>query len=331
MFKKVFGNLALDFGLLLFLAVIVSVFALIGLKRVEDSYELLVNHSFEIERLAAKIETDLLHSENLKEDFLLYLEDKGFEQAFEDYAVPHQAFTSKLEQDTRALGQLVSSTSSKETRVDDQKVLDDLEKMNADIFAYEQDFERLMALTEERGTTESGLEGDYRQKAGEIEEMIRAHEQEKDLLLALLELRLAEEEYLLHRSKQHADQVVAWYHRLFGEIEDATDLSRQEKTEIEILLDTYDTEFETVVAIDAEILVLQADMHALYQDIEMLAIDIDDIGRHEATQEIDQAHLLTFQTIRIVTMCVIVVVVFGFGLTLAIAQQLKRVDQAPST
>jgi len=184
MFKKVFGNLALDFGLLLLLAVLVAIFSLVGIRRIGSDFERLVNHDFEIERLAAKIESDILHAQNLEEEFLLHLEEQGYEAAFENYGIPHNKYTESLEQDTHELARLITSTSNND---DNQKVISDLQAMNIGIEIYEDDFARLITLLEERGTTETGLEGDFRQKAAQIEEFIKQHPQEQELQIALLE------------------------------------------------------------------------------------------------------------------------------------------------
>lgn len=76
-------------------------------------------------------------------------------------------------------------------------------------------------------------------------------------------MRLAEEEYLLHRTRENADQVIFWYHELFGRIEDNKSIPRAEKSKIEALLDTYDTEFEAVVRLDHEIREIQAKIKPL--------------------------------------------------------------------
>ncbi len=325
MFKKLFGNLAVDFGLLLFLAVIVSVFSLIGMMRMEADYQLLIEHDYEIERLAAKIETDLLHMANLEEDFLLHMEEQGFESAYEHYVVRHNDYTQAIKDDTAELLGIVKTNHVE--RMDDQAVIDDIEEINADIAEYEVLFEELLELLEERGTTTSGLEGDFRDKAAEIEVLLKKHEGALTLQLSLMELRLAEENYLLHRSRENAEQVIFWYHELFGEVDDSEILTRREKSEIETLLDTYDTDFETVVVMDEQIKEIEGEIRLIYDDVERLALHIADLGQLEASEEIAHATTQSALTLRVVITCIIVVLIFGVGLTLAMSKKMREFEK----
>ena len=101
--RKILGNLALDFGLLLLLAALVAIFSLFGMQRVAADYEQLVEHSFAIERLAAKIEIDVLRAIEQEEAFLLAMEHGNFADAYEAHVVPHNEMTHKLEEDLAAL------------------------------------------------------------------------------------------------------------------------------------------------------------------------------------------------------------------------------------
>ncbi len=249
------------------------------------------------------------------------MELAGFEEAYELYIVPHNKFTSSLEQDTRDLIRLVSTPhtgESSEELAADHQALEDIEKINDDIERYEADFAHLISLIERRGTTMTGLEGSFRARALLIEEEIRKHSHNEKLQISMLKLRLAEEEYLLHRTPDRAEQVNFWYHELGGEVDDALDIARKEKSIIETELDTYNKEFEELVVIDREIEELEAEIKVLVADIERLAIAIDDLGRYEADLEIEDARRTTTETIQLVAVSLAVVFIFGVGLTLTV-------------
>lgn len=319
MLRKFFGNLAVDFGLLLFLAALVALLGLIGLKRTQADYQTLINHSFEIERLAATVETDLLHAQNLEDAFMMNLEIEGFEAAQEHYLTPHGQFLDGLNADANRLGQLAAASD----RPGNPQLTADVRQINADLKTYRQDFNRLVKLVKQRGTTTSGLEGDFRQKAAQVKTELTAYD-EPSLQLALLQLRLATEDYLLHRTPENADQVRYWYHELVGRVDDSTVVPRRHKTTIQTLLNGYEDAFENVVDIDQEIDKLNGEIEPLFNDIEQTAVKIDDLGRQEAAAEAAHAQRLTDQTVQIVTVSALVVLIFGIGLAAAIYARMKR-------
>jgi CHASE3 domain sensor protein len=317
--RKIFGNLALDFSLLLILAALVAMVSLLGLKQVDSNYQQLVSHSVEIERLASQIKVNLLETVRFEDTFLLNLEREGYEAAYENYVVKHNRYTDNLEQDLQELARLLSQSQL----AGDEKITADLAQLTDAVITYRQDFATIVALLEKRGTSQSGLEGKFRAKAQAIEEILKQHDTLLSLQIASLELRFFEENYLIHRSAEYVEQVNLHYHKLYGEVEDAS-IPRREKTELEHLLDEYDTHFMSVVRIDTEIIALQQEINGLVANIEALANDVDTIARNEAMAQQSQARHVAAQTTQLVIMTVVVIVVFGSGLGVAMAYQIKK-------
>lgn len=317
--RKILGNLALDFSLLLILAALVSIVSLLGLRQVDSNYQQLVSHSVEIERLASKTRVNLLEAARFEDAFLLNLEQEGYKAAHENYVVKHNRYTDNLEQDLHELARLLSQSQL----VGDEKIAADLAQLTDAVNIYRQDFATIVALLERRGTSQSGLEGEFRAKAQAIEEFLKQRDNQLSLLVALLELRFFEENYLVHRSAEYVEQVNLHYHKLNGEVEDAS-IPRPEKTEIEHLLDEYDNHFMRVVKIDTEIVALQQEINGLVANIEDLANDVDATARNEAITQMSQARNVVAQTTQLVIMTVVVIVAFGSGLGIAIAYQLRK-------
>lgn len=58
---------------------------------------------------------------------------------------------------------------------------------------------------------------------------------------------------------------------------------------------------------------------------EHLAVPIDELGRKEATEEMEHATTQARLTMRIVLTSIVVVLIFGFGLTLAMNRKLTEI------
>lgn len=317
--KKMIGNLAVDFGLLLILAALVAIVSLIGLKQVNGEYQSLISHSVEIGRLASKIRIDFQEAILLEETFLLTLNREGFETAYETHVERHQQYTQSLDADIGELDRLVSQTQVAE----DEIITADLAQIRADVERYKHAFDRIVTLLEQRGGQEAGLEADFRQKAAQVDAHLKQHPEQTNLQVAYLQLRLAEELYLSHRSPEYVDNVYAAYLELIGELEKAP-LSRQESVQIDRLLTAYDDSFQQVGQIDAEIFTLQTEINELVIDVQALAGHIDETAQAEATMQIARAGQITAQTTQLVTMSVVVIVVFGLGLGFAMYYQLNQ-------
>ncbi len=320
--KRVLGNLAFDFGLLLFLAAMVSILSLFGLRRIRADYKELVEHTFEIERLTARIEIDLLRAVELEEQFLLQLEHEGFEAAAEKYLVPHQEFTDNLEDDIAQLMDLV-----KDHKVlGDEEIEKNLNQLKEKVNRYEANYELLIQDVEKRGTLESGLEGNFRNRAAYVDNLISSHGNHFEMHYTLCKMRFHEEEYLLVRDPKLAETVNLWYHDLAIQVQES-DLPRAEIATISYELEFYDNEFLDVVEIDQEIDRLHSEIRELVDEISYIAEDIDRIAREEAARDLDDADKVARQTIQLVTMSVVVILVFGLGLALAMSFQMRKGDE----
>ena len=323
--RRTLSNLSLDFGLLLILAALVSILSLLGLKQVDADYRRLVNDSFEIERIAANTKTNLLEAIHQKDNFLLTLETEGFETASATYIEPHNRHIDSLTTDLSRLSALVSNKSEP----DYKQIQKDVAQMLTALDVYKKDFAALLALLQKRGTAQEGLEGQFRTQANKMEALIQGQNTPQAMQIALLKLRLFEQNYLLEGTATRAAPVNRHYLTLCGRAEDAAH-SRLVKTDLAYTLDSSITDSTDVVEIDEQLLALEQSVGAPANTINTLANNIDAAAQHQAATQLSNAQFVSSQTISLVTMSVVVILIFGLGLTLVIVYRLQSKSKTGS-
>jgi methyl-accepting chemotaxis protein len=119
--------------------------------------------------------------------------------------------------------------------------------------AYHQNFQSTVTAIHEHGFQDTGEEGEMRQYAHELEDLIPSSEQ--GLTITLLQMRRYEKNYLLRGSQEDADAVRSFTAQLQSQIP-SSGMSPFDKNTAQALAWNYITRFNTLVRKDAEIAAL---------------------------------------------------------------------------
>jgi PAS domain S-box-containing protein len=145
------GKLVLAFGLELALVAGVAAAGLLGLRSVMTSFQSAIDHGLEVERLAERIQNELLEARRAENDFLLHWQSEGFETARHKYVTANQEciarvrdFADQLEGAERA-GGLAGG---------ENRTLEDLVALRPYVNVYSDEFLAAVALIGQRSSME---------------------------------------------------------------------------------------------------------------------------------------------------------------------------------
>ena len=318
-------KLIIAFGALFAFGLVIAAIGLLGLNRVQDSYENALAGGVKIQNRADNLNNALLKARRREKDFLLRWQDEGFNNAYISYVVPHSDHIAtmkitlqELEELAPVLGRVRLAGYSQD------QYTSDIASLNEAVLVYEQSFTQTVTLIEERGFVDTGLEGDFRKSIQEIEALIYDRDGLDPLVITMLQIRRREKDYLLRGDQQYVNDV----HELIVELKRETAasdvLTSVEQQEIRRLADEYLVKFDALVEKDKELAASIEFFRAAATDIQTSTDLLAGTGQQLAVLDIRAAEANSAQTLLFSIITVVVVLAASIGLAIALSGQIAR-------
>ena len=318
-------KLGVSFTSLIALTILIGVVALIGIYSIGSSVTQLVDVAQAQLAAAHDIQVNLLEARRNEKDFLLRYKDLGLEEARQQYVTAVQSYVSSVQKDVNDLRNILTT----------DEEINNLDQISQAIMQYETEFLAVVDLIEEKGFVDTGLEGEFRDAAHELEAELEGHD--AALMVTYLTLRRDEKDYLLRGEEQYVTGVHNTANNLKQQIqalgEDATETNSHTT-----LIDAYLTAFDGLVAANDEIAVNTEEFRTHAHDISPLAEQIAvDAEEHLQTQSDNIDRISNVVTTSVIAGLVIAIIV---GVTVSILmsrnitnpiRHLTQVSQAVAT
>ncbi|MCI0395701.1 MAG: methyl-accepting chemotaxis protein [Chloroflexi bacterium] len=268
------------------------------------------------ETLSDLIEISLLEARRNEKDFFLRYKLDGMEEARATYVTAVQSHVAAIHEHAREGAGLAH-------HAEDATHLAEIEGL---VDSYETDFLQAVALVEERGHRDSGLEGEFREKIHEFEDVIEQAGLPQ-LTIDMLTIRRHEKDYLLRSDPVYIDQVEGAVAQLKLDIDavPADQLSEADKTRLKTLADEYLALFQKYVEVDAELAAAIERYRESAESIEPLLEDI----KVEASEHFQTSVATTGQVIETANIVEIAALALAVLLGLGIAALLSRMVSRP--
>ena len=238
---KIGRKLTLSFMLVIGMLVLVSVISIISLNVVTDRTETLYTVEGEIANLSVHSELALEEALGKEEQFMMGIRQNGYTEEVAALVKASQDHIDDILQNMAAI---------RELELHGEQIAKIAAIENA-AQAYTDDFLATVQLFRDRGYVDTGIEGQFRQKAQETEAVVRNHN--SDALLAdLLTMRQHEKEYLAHNHDEDATSVQEASVQFKQDVSES-DLSPIEQAELVQLTDEYLNLFGQYIDITEEI------------------------------------------------------------------------------
>ena len=248
-------KLTIAFFLLIGLTTLVAAVAVTSQRNIQKNIAHLLNVDVSIGKLALESNNAMLEARRREKDYLLRFKEVGFEEARTEYITTFQNEVSAIHQ---YMEQIRSVTSEPD-------IIATTEAIDQAITHYETNFLQTVTLIERRGHVDTGLEGEFRQKVHDIEDITLAQNLDA-LTIDMLILRRHEKDYLLRGSDKYVTQLHDKVIQFKANV-DSTRIALADKSELKNLADEYQNLFDQLVAIDSQIAaateVYRNDVHQL--------------------------------------------------------------------
>lgn len=225
-------------------------------------------------RIAQNINIQLLEARRREKDFLLRWQSEGFDAAYQNYVLLNQQHTQNIRDGVDELLGLLEA--------DEQDTRDTLNSITQNIQKYDRTFADVITKIKQRGFIDTGLEGEFRVAAHDLEAspIVVGN---PDLTISLLEMRRNEKDYLLRGLQVDIDDTAKFTKQFQDQVNNLT-IFNSDKTLLIQLAADYLTKFNQLVATDVEIKTEINDFRADAQAIEPLVNTIETAETNEAAR-----------------------------------------------
>ena len=326
-------KLLISFSALSLLTLVVGVVAYLGLNNVRGFFKESIDEGVTMEIASLHLSNDLLTARRHEKDFLARWQNEGFDTAYANYIVPHQEAISEIHEHISELagfgeiveGDLGASYSRNQFDAD-------VATLEQSVNLYDQNFQKTVQLLREKGFQDTGLEGQFRTAAHEIEDRIYDRKGLEPLTITMLQIRRREKDYLLRGEQEYVENVHEYVAYLKTQIASSVVLNANERAELIMLADQYRVSFDALVEKDVEVAAsIQAfrdAAHTIEPLVEQLAVTGAEVSASDiAKAETSASQTLLFTTITIFA-ALLIAAVLAVGLSRQITQPVRVLTDA---
>ncbi len=222
------------FAIVLLLAVIVGGIGILDLGKVKAENDLVVNTYLNFKDLSRQVDVAMLSARRSEKDYIMRLDDK---------------YVGKVGEQMKIIQALEAEVMALEFLPEEDKIM--ARKVNDYAIEYQSLFTKVVAGYQRKGTTETGLVGEFRDEVHAIEKLV-TEAKALQLDVDMLTLRRNEKDYMLRGDNKYVDELL----QNVKKFETDVGLSQLRRTDKESLLshvETYEKLFLQVVNVDVEI------------------------------------------------------------------------------
>ena len=301
-------KIGLSFGLvsLLFLGVILQY--QMTLKQSLSDYQRLLDVFEAKKSLALNIERFMLEARRAEKDFLIHRKEVAV------YKVAQ--YVGRVREEAVKLKKI------------DAEALAASEQISKLMKTYHTRFEAIVAAWREKGLDHnSGLQGRFRDRAHDLEDLLKAHDV-PDLEKSILQLRRREKDYLLRHDKQYVRMVRQEIQALHLQVVQCG-ISLSDKQQLNRLINSYETDFLALVKQDDIIERLAVEMQDAARQISQMVernVEIADHTMKETTEIINADSQTNFRLMLVIVLGTLLMgISFAIFITRYITHALHRI------
>lgn len=272
--------LAIGFGLVLSLVAVIATLAVVQQRESAQQFSQLLDRDLRAAELGQRIVSAMASARRSEKDFILFHDEFGFAEAKSRYLTLLQSNLADAREDLVDLDRIIAEPAA--TR-----------EINAVRVAMEKYENAVLAAVELQGNLgfiDTGIEGQFRAAAHEIEGLLDP--KETKLIADMLSIRRYEKDYLLRGREidRHATQMAV--QKFKQDIRDEVD-SAARKNQLDIIADTYWLQFSRYIETGHEIAIQRRNYRNAVQTIEPalqhLLMDTQAKSRSVSTRILDGA------------------------------------------
>jgi len=321
-------KLLLAFGALFVFAVIIAIITLSGSNGTQAAYEKTLAQGIEMRNLSNQLATNLSAARDNEKGFLLHWRDEGYYTAYNNYVTPHINEVAIMRNTIKQLAPFGPAAAAVSSGITTQTQYDaDLASLNQNVETYEKSFTSLVDAYHKKGfDEETDYESQFRTAAVNMEYYLffGGLVGVDPLKITYLRIRYSEKNYVSSSSDSYVTEIHTFIPLFKEQISTTDKLTPAAKTDLLGQVDTYQTAFDALVALDKQIAVYNKDLINSASNVSFLATKIDRLGEILAIDGISTARSNSSQTFNVSIITVVLVLIFTILISITFSQQLTR-------
>lgn len=305
-------KLVVGFATVVILTIAGNMIGFFALNRVNNEVETTTTVSARLETLSNLITISLLEARRNETAFFLRYPAIGIGEAKAEYV-------SRVQDEVAAIHAYADEGINLETGEPDRAYF---RQIKALIDEHKVAFLQAVALVEQRGHIDTGLEGQFRAKIHQMEQAV-AEAKLDQLTIDILSIRRNEKDYLLRGNPEDIDQVAQLIGR-FKQHLAATNLNAADQARLNTLADEYLALFQQLTQVDRDLAAAIDGYREQADSIEPLVAEI----RADASADFQQSVQTSNQMIGTATILeigdLLLAVFLGFGIAVALSRSISR-------
>jgi two-component system nitrate/nitrite sensor histidine kinase NarX len=305
-------KLTVGFAAVILLTIAVGATGLFALNRVNSEVETTTTVSARLETLSNLINISLLEARRSETAFLLRYPIIRIAEAKAEYV-------SRVQAQVAAIHAYADEGISLETGEADRARFRQIKTL---IDGHEAAFLQAVALVEQRGHEDTGLEGQFRAKIHQMEEAVAAAGLDQ-LTIDILSIRRNEKDYLLRGNQEDIDHVTHFVTQ-FKQHLAATNLSAADQASLVGLADKYLALFQQLTQVDADLDAAIDQYLEQANNIEPLVAEIRTDASEDFRQSVQTADQMLHIANRLEFVTLVLEILLGFGIALLLTRRISR-------
>lgn len=321
-------KMLLIFSVIFVFAASIAAITLWGLNQVQDQYEHSLSEGIVVQALSDQFQYYTLQAGRQQQTFQLRWTSEGYDTAYANYVPSFQQNISAMRDTLKKMAPFAPEAATASTGMTQAEFEADLSSLEKYTDTYEQSFTSLVEAMKEYGDNENtGLQGDIRNVAHEMEAKVSDKPGLENLEITLLQIRRREKDYLARKQQVYVDDVHALVAQFKAQVTTSEGLQPAEQTGLRTLADQYQKAFDATVAKDEEIASLNDATIAATNAMEPVSAKIEALGEQLKTDDVGTARADSKRIFNIS----IITIVMNLALTVFISLWLSRQIVRPVT
>jgi diguanylate cyclase (GGDEF)-like protein/PAS domain S-box-containing protein len=305
------ASLLIGFGIILGLLTFLGVLAIMGERSTIADFNKLLTVDMKMDDVGQDSALAMMKARQYEKDFLLRYREFGFNEAKSRYVTLLQANLANARGLLAEMGHLSG----------DPETVQQVQRAVQAIDHYENAFLSVVALYGQLGFVDTGLEGQFRDNAHQIEALLLASPKERELIIDLLSIRRLEKDYLL-RGRDVDSKATGQALAQFRTDVASAAIASERKAKLTSLVDAYASQFEQYVQIAEQIKLDKRSYLAAVQAIEPGLEKLLDNALTKNAAARDAIRRKAVQTETIIEMIGLLVILLGLAVAWTVSRRI---------
>ncbi len=309
-------RLLLGFGLIIFFVIALALVNYFSFLTIQKSVNEALVEGLQIRDLGNRIQNDLIAARRQEQAFLLHWQEEGYENAVNNYLIPHGNAITDIRQTIDKLGNLTAGQESPLFARINPKLID----LSAALAMYRSEFNAVTNLIKERGTEGKGVVGELEDAEQLLLSQIGA-QADPELLSLALQLQVSERKYRVYGRQADLEATKLALDQIRAALANRPEIESQN---IASSLDRYEAALKELARIDAEINQHTQQYTVAAEAIQPLALDIAASGTEYASEQLASVTTNTQRAQTILVIAAFLAVITGGAFSFSLARQISR-------